>query len=106
MGQTCNSLRRMIHTVDEVDSVIFANREKLKIDKGAQDFSRRIAKMSGVGDKNAAPDGTCSVPLPLITLCWIESRPCLPEQCAGTSCLPVWQLPFLEFCLSPIATDY
>ena len=63
MVLTSNLLRRMIHTVDEVDSVIFANREKLKIDKGAQDFSRRIAKMSGVGDKNAAPDGTCLVPM-------------------------------------------
>ena len=62
IDMTRQLLRRMLHTVDEVDQVIFANREKLKIDKGAQDFSRRIAKMSGVGDRNAAPDGTSSVP--------------------------------------------
>ena len=62
IAKTRHLLRRMLHTVDEVDQVIFANREKLKIDKGAQDFSRRIAKMSGVGDKNAAPEGTSSVP--------------------------------------------
>ena len=62
MAKTRQLLRRMLHTVDEVDQVIFANREKLKIDKGAQDFSRRIAKMSGVGDKNAAPEGTSSMP--------------------------------------------
>ena len=69
MAKTRQLLRRMLHTVDEVDSVIFANREKLKIDKGAQDFSRRIAKMSGVGDKNAAPEGTSSVPRLLSRAC-------------------------------------
>ena len=39
IAKTRQLLRRMLHTVDEVDQVIFANREKLKIDKGAQDFS-------------------------------------------------------------------
>ena len=63
MGQTLTLLHRMIHTVDEVDAAVFQNRDKLKIDKSSQDFSRRMQKLSGVGDRNAATDGKMSAHL-------------------------------------------
>ena len=63
LGQAVTLLHRMIHTVDEVDAAVYQNRDKLKVDKSSQDFTRRIQKMSGVGDLNAAPDGKLPVHL-------------------------------------------
>ena len=89
IGQTLCLLCRMIHTVDEVESVTFANRDKLKIDKGAHDFTRRIAKISGVGDRNAAPDGTCSVPLTPISRL-LGAKDVVPAFCPSVLTLPVF----------------